>query len=231
MVRQAATRHGVSAVGVTLAATQSDWAAKAVIDSDLRDLVTIRLQDYRDIDDGPYDAISSIGMSEHVGRSHLRTYFERLYTLLRPGGRLLNHAISSLPLGHTGNRLALPAGLQTCLAGMVRANFIDRYVFPDGELVEVGEVVSAMQAVGFEVRHLESLREHYGLTLRKWVANLEHGWDEAVEAAGLGRSRTWRLYMAAAAKGFESGRTGVHQVLAVKPDAGRSGLPLRPAFG
>jgi cyclopropane-fatty-acyl-phospholipid synthase len=103
-------------------------------------------------------------------------------------------------------------------------------VFPDGELHEVGTVVSVMQDVGFEVRHVESLREHYGLTLRAWVANLEANWDAAVRAAGPARARVWRLYMAASALNFEAGRTAIHQVLAVKPDGGRSGLPLRPSF-
>jgi cyclopropane-fatty-acyl-phospholipid synthase len=106
-----------------------------------------------------------------------------------------------------------------------------RYVFPDGELLEVGTVISAMQAVGFEVRHMESLREHYGLTRRAWVANLEAGWDAAVAAAGLARARIWRLYLAASARRFETGHISVNQVLAVKPDRGRSGMPLRPAFG
>ncbi|MHB1887337.1 MAG: class I SAM-dependent methyltransferase, partial [Acidimicrobiales bacterium] len=103
-------------------------------------------------------------------------------------------------------------------------------VFPDGELVEVGAVVSAMQGVGFEVRHVESLREHYDLTLRRWVANLEDNWDAAVASAGLTRARTWRLYLAASARSFETANIGVHQVLAVKPDGGHSGLSLRPVF-
>jgi cyclopropane-fatty-acyl-phospholipid synthase len=111
-----------------------------------------------------------------------------------------------------------------------KRTFIDRFVFPDGELHEVGTIVSAMQQDGFEVRHLESLREHYGLTLRAWVANLEGQWDEAVAQAGEGRARVWRLYMAASAVGFEAGRIQVHQVLAVKPGGGSSGLSLRPRF-
>jgi len=111
-----------------------------------------------------------------------------------------------------------------------KRTFIDRFVFPDGELHEVGTIVSAMQQDGFEVRHLESLREHYGLTLRAWVANLEGQWDEAVGLASEGRARVWRLYMAASAVGFEAGRIQVHQVLAVKPAGGSSGLPLRPRF-
>jgi cyclopropane-fatty-acyl-phospholipid synthase len=103
-------------------------------------------------------------------------------------------------------------------------------VFPDGELHELGATISVMQGRGFEVRHAESLREHYGRTLRAWVANLEASWDEAVQEAGPGRARIWRLYMAASALNFEAGRTQVHQILAVKPDRGRSGMPARPRF-
>jgi cyclopropane-fatty-acyl-phospholipid synthase len=143
-------------------------------------------------------------------------YFGGLRRLLRPGGRLLNHGISRPPnAGRTRFR---------------RNGFIDRYVFPDGELHEIGSVVSTIQRSGLEVRHLESLREHYALTLRAWVRNLESSWDDAVAEVGSGRARVWRLYMAASALNFEAGRTQVHQVLAVRPDRGRSGLPLRPRF-
>jgi cyclopropane-fatty-acyl-phospholipid synthase len=216
MVLHAAAHHGVEAVGVTLSAAQAEAAAKRVAEAGLGDRVTIRLQDYRDVDDGPYDAISSIGMFEHVGEARLDEYFTRLHGLLRPGGRLLNHGISR-PGGQPRSRFR-------------RASFIDRYVFPDGELHEVGRVVTRLQDRGFEVRHVESLREHYALTLRAWVANLEAGWDDAVDAAGARRARIWRLYMAASAVGFEDGAISVHQVLAVRPDGGRSGLPLRPVF-
>jgi cyclopropane-fatty-acyl-phospholipid synthase len=215
MVRHAATHHGVSAVGVTVSRRQAEWGAKAVAEAGLGDRVEIRCQDYRDVGDGPFDAISSIGMFEHVGLSRLQLYFDQLRTLLRPGGRLLNHGISR------------PTGQQ---ARFARRSFIDRYVFPDGELHEVGSVVSAVQRAPLEVRHVESLREHYALTLRAWVRNLEAGWDEAVAAADVGRARVWRLYMAASALNFEAGRNSVHQVLAVRSDDGRSGFPLRPAW-
>jgi len=216
MVLHAASHHGVRAVGVTLSRRQAEWAEKAVAEAGLADRVEIRYQDYRDVADGPFDAISSIGMFEHVGLSQLRVYFDGLRRLLRPGGRLLNHGIGRPPnAGRTRFQ---------------RTSFIDRYVFPDGELHEVGSVVSTMQGTGFEVRHLESLREHYALTLRSWVRNLEDGWDEAVTEVGPGRARVWRLYMAASALNFEAGRTQVHQVLGVRSDDGRSGLPLRPRF-
>jgi cyclopropane-fatty-acyl-phospholipid synthase len=215
MALHAAQHHGAEVVGVTLSHEQEEVASKRVVDAGLSERVAIRVQDYRDVTDGPFDAISSIGMFEHVGAAKLAEYFDRLYALLPPGGRLLNHGISRPP----GER-----------ARFARAGFIERYVFPDGELHEIGSVVSAIQRAGFEVRHVETLREHYALTLRQWVANLEAGWEEAVGLVGPGRARVWRLYMAGSARNFEAGRTQVHQVLAVKPDAGRSGLPLRPAW-
>ena len=210
-----AARHGVRGVGVTLSAAQVELATRRAAEAGLAGRLEVRLQDYRDVGDGPYDAVSSIGMFEHVGLSRLQEYFERLHALLRPGGRLLNHGISRPP--------GAPARLS-------RRGFFDRYVFPDGELHEVGTVVSAMQRAGFEVRHVESLREHYALTLRAWVANLEANWDEAVHLAGAPRTRIWRLFMAGSAVLFEANRTQVHQILAVKPDGGHSGFALRPAY-
>jgi len=220
MVIHAAKEHGVRAVGVTLSQRQADWARHAVREAGLEDRVEIRYQDYHDVADGPFDAISSIGMFEHVGLRNLGVYFDRLFSLLRPGGRLLNHGIA---------RPARPGSTRTP-ARIRRRSFIDRYVFPDGELHEVGSVVSAIQRAGFEARHMETLREHYALTLRAWVANLEANWDACVADAGRARARIWRLYMAASALQFEANRTQVHQVLATKTDGGRSGLPLRPRF-
>jgi cyclopropane-fatty-acyl-phospholipid synthase len=226
MAMHAAREYGVSAVGVTLSRNQREWARKAVADAGLGDRVEIRTQDYRDVRDGPFDAVSSIGMFEHVGAANLGVYFGRLYRLLRPGGRLLNHGISRPGrIGPVTRRGPLPTPTR-----FKRGSFIDRYVFPDGELHEVGSVVSTMQGAGFEVRHGEGLREHYGLTLRAWVANLEANWDEAVAEVGAPRARIWRLYMAASALNFESGRTQIHQVLGVRADDGHSGMPLRPAF-
>jgi cyclopropane-fatty-acyl-phospholipid synthase len=219
MAMHAAREHGVRAVGVTLSRAQVEWAQKAVAEAGLADRVEIRYQDYRDVVDGPFDAISSIGMFEHVGLRNLGVYFDRLYSLLRPGGRLLNHGIA---------RPARPGRMRTP-ARIRRRSFIDRYVFPDGELHELGAVVSRMQASGFEVRHLEGLREHYALTLRAWVANLERSWDDAVLEAGEARARIWRLYMAASALNFQAGRTQIHQVLGLKNDAA-SRFPLRPRF-
>jgi cyclopropane-fatty-acyl-phospholipid synthase len=212
---QAAQRHGVNVVGVTLSRAQADLAAKRVAEAGVADRVEIRVQDERDVNDGPYDAISSVGMFEHVGAERLREYFLHLHELLRPRGRLLNHGI------------ARPPGARK--ARFARKSFIDSFVFPDGELHEVGNVVSTIQESGFEVRDLESLREHYALTLRNWVANLETNRREAVAHAGEGRYRVWRLYMAGSALNFEEGRTQIHQILAVRSDGGRSDLPLRRA--
>jgi cyclopropane-fatty-acyl-phospholipid synthase len=207
----AAREYGVQVTGVTLSQEQAAYAQKRIAHEGVRDLVEIRVQDYRDLRDGPYDAISSIGMAEHVGAAMLPTYAADLFDLLSPRGRLLNHAISRRP----GPR-----------AEFSRTSFIDRYVFPDGELEPIAAMVEALEGAGFEVRDVESLREHYALTLRAWVTNLEAHWDEAVRVTGAGRARVWRLYMSGSALAFQSNRIGVNQVLAVKPDErGRSGMP------
>jgi cyclopropane-fatty-acyl-phospholipid synthase len=216
MVMHAARHHGVQAVGVTISRRQAELAEKRVAEAGLSDDVEIRVQDYREVADGPYDAVSSIGMFEHVGEARLGQYFDRLHALVDPQGRLLNHGISR----PSGQRARLP-----------NRSFINRYVFPDGELHDVGRIVSLMQRKGFEVRHVETLREHYALTLRAWVDNLEAAWDAAVAEVGEQRARVWRLYMAGSAINFEAGRTQVHQVLATpSTDDGRSGMPLRPVF-
>ncbi|MGW5212922.1 class I SAM-dependent methyltransferase [Streptomyces sp. NPDC004051] len=214
MAIHAAREHGVSVVGITLSQEQAAHARKRVADEGLTDRVEIRVQDYRDVPDGPYDAISSIGMAEHVGAQRYLEYATALHRLLKPGGRLLNHQIARRPQRDESAYRLNP--------------FMDAYVFPDGELAPVGTTVSLLERAGFEARDVESIREHYALTLRRWVANLEAGWDRAVELAGPGRARVWLLYMAASALAFEHGRLGVNQVLAVRtPASGASGLPLR----
>lgn len=205
----AARRYGVDVVGVTLSAEQAALASKRVAEAGLTDRVEIRIQDYRDVNDGPFDAISSIGMSEHVGSEQMPRYTSRLRDLLRPGGRLLNHAIS----WNAGPTDPDPD------------SFIPRYVFPDGEMLSLGEMVTALETARLEVLDVEALRRHYALTLRAWVGNLEDHWDEAVEAGGAGRARVWRLYMAASALGFEDGTTGVNQILVQK--TGGDEPPLR----
>ncbi|MFI2752901.1 class I SAM-dependent methyltransferase [Cellulomonas sp. P22] len=215
----AARTYGVHVVGVTLAREQAAFARKRMADEGVADLVEIRVQDYRDVHDGPYDAIASVGMAEHVGAAMLSTYSADLFALLRPEGRLLNHAIARRPRADDD----APAPRRGLRAS---TSFVDRYVFPDGELETLATMVGAIEGAGFEVRDVESLREHYALTLRAWVANLESRWDEAVAVTSAGRARVWRLYMAGSVLAFESGRIGVNQVLAVRPaSGGTSGMP------
>ncbi|SCK10692.1 cyclopropane-fatty-acyl-phospholipid synthase family protein [Streptomyces sp. WMMB 322] len=214
LVLHAAREYGVRAVGITLSQEQATYARKRVAEEGLTDRVEIRVQDYREVRDGPYDAISSIGMAEHVGRERYREYAGDLYELLRPGGRLLNHQIGRRPVSDE--------------SAYEVDEFIDAYVFPDGELAPVGQTVSVLEEAGFEVRDLESLREHYALTLRAWVANLEAAFSEAARLSSYGRARVWRLYMAASALAFEHNRIGINQVLAVRTTpGGDSGLLLR----
>jgi len=223
MLLHAAEHHGVEGVGVTLSKPQADFARERVAERGLSDRVDVRFADFRDVHDGPYDAISSIGMFEHVGLSELDAYFARCRSLVRPEGRLLNHGISR---PHHAGKMHH----HRWAPNLMGRSFTERYVFPDGELHEIGNVVSAIQRAGFEARHMESLREHYALTLRCWVRNLETNWDAAVAEVGPGRARVWRLYMAAAAVGFEHDDNQIHQVLATATTDGASGMPLRPRF-
>lgn len=214
MALHAAREYGVQVVGITLSREQAVYARKRVAEEGLADRVEIRVQDYRDVKDGPYDAISSIGMAEHVGAARYREYAHTLHQLLRPGGRLLNHQIARPPEPDEGAYRV--------------DEFIDAYVFPDGELSPIGTTVGELERAGFEVRDVEALREHYALTLRAWVTRLERHWHEAVRLTSPGRARVWLLYMAASALGFEHNRLGVNQVLAVRPgNGGVSGMPLR----
>ncbi|WP_407838884.1 class I SAM-dependent methyltransferase [Streptomyces sp. DSM 116496] len=214
MALHAAREYGAKVTGITLSREQAAYARKRVADEGLADLVEIRVQDYRDVKDGPYDAVSSIGMAEHVGADRYRTYARTLYGLLRPGGRLLNHQIARRPEPDEE-------------AYRINA-FIDAYVFPDGELSPLGTTVGELERAGFEVRDVEALREHYALTLRAWVARLEEHWEEAQRLTSPGRARVWQLYMAASALAFEHNRLGVNQVLAVHTGTrSASGMPLR----
>jgi cyclopropane-fatty-acyl-phospholipid synthase len=209
MAIHAATHYRAEVVGITISREQVELAQKRVVEAGVGELVDIRMQDYRELGAERFDAISSIGMAEHVGAKRIGEYFGILHRALEPTGRLLNHAISSVG----GSRLG-------------RRSFVGRYVFPDGELLDVGDMVKAMERAGFEVRDVESLREHYARTLRSWVANLEFNWDAAVAAADVARARIWRLYMAGSAVGFEDGGINVHQVLGVVPTAdGASAMP------
>ncbi len=212
MVRYAA-RRGVRAIGVTLSAEQATWAQRAIAEEGLRELADIRHGDYRDVLIGGFDAVSSIGLTEHIGVANYPAYFTFLRDRLRPGGLLLNHCITR-PHNHPGS-----------IGG-----FIDRYVFPDGELTGSGHIISTAQDAGLEVLHEENLRQHYALTLRDWCANLVRNWDAAVAEVGLATAKVWGMYMAGSRLGFESNVVQLHQVLAVKLDRHGTdgGLPPRP---
>jgi len=214
MVMHAAREYGVKALGVTLSRNQAEWAQKAIVEAGLSDLAEVRYLDYRDVRETGFDAVSSIGLTEHIGKAKLPAYFRSLHGKLKPGGRLLNHCITR------------PDNKQPARTG----GFIDRYVFPDGELVGPGHLVSLMHDTGFEVRHEENLREHYAMTLAGWCENLEKHWDDAVTEVGLGRARVWRLYLAASRLGFERNNIQLHQVLGVKLDGTTSHMPLRPEW-
>ena len=217
MVMHAAREHGVKALGVTLSAEQASWAQRAIKEAGLSDLAEVRHMDYRDVTEGSFDAVSSIGLTEHIGKAELPGYFAFLYGKLRPQGRLLNHCITR-PDNKGPN--------------VVKDGFINRYVFPDGELEGPGYLLSLIHDTGFEVRHEENLREHYAMTLAGWCANLDEHWDEAVAEVGEGTARVWRLYMAGSRLGFERNQIQLHQILAVKLDAdGEAGMPLRPDWG
>ncbi|HVK20163.1 MAG TPA: cyclopropane-fatty-acyl-phospholipid synthase family protein [Actinokineospora sp.] len=216
MAIHAAKHYGVEVLGVTLSREQALWVQKEIAAQGLTDRVEVRHQDYRDVTESDFDAVSSIGLTEHIGAANLPAYFRFLAGKLRPHGRLLNHSIT-----------------RTTTTEQHRIGpFFDRYVFPDGELEGVGEIASAMQDNGFEVRHDENLREHYARTLAAWCANLDTHWAEAVRDAGLGRARVWALYMAASQLAFDRHELELHQLLGVKVDSrGGSGMPLRPTWG
>jgi cyclopropane-fatty-acyl-phospholipid synthase len=234
----AAQHFGARVVGITLSEPQANYATEQARLAGVSDLVEFRVQDFRDVNDGPFDAISSIGMSEHVGRKSLSSYTQLMFDLVKPGGRFLNHAIGRpvsfdddpRPSKTTERYRQMQIALGLRGPSKTGSQFIDRYVFPDGELHEVGALMSIFQAHGFEVRHVESLREHYAMTLRHWVDNLTKRFDEAVEEVGIERARVWRLYMAGSAVGFERHHLEIHQVLNVRPLKGQSIMDLRPSF-
>jgi cyclopropane-fatty-acyl-phospholipid synthase len=214
MVMHAAREYGVKALGVTLSAQQAAWAQAAIEREGLSGLAEVRHLDYRDVAETDFDAVSSIGLTEHIGKQNLPSYFSFLHGKLRPGGRLLNHCITR------------PDNTEP----PIRKNgFINRYVFPDGELEGPGYLISLMHDAGFEVRHEENLREHYARTLAGWCANLDAHWTEAVNEVGQATARVWRLYMAGSRLGFDRNHIELHQVLCVRLAAdGKSGMPLRP---
>jgi cyclopropane-fatty-acyl-phospholipid synthase len=212
MVRHAVRHHGVTALGVTLSKEQATWAQEAIRRDGLEDRAEVRHLDYRDVEESEFDAVSSIGLTEHIGVRNYPAYFGFLRDRLRPGGRLLNHCIT-----RPHNRPQSTGA------------FIDRYIFPDGELTGSGRIITEIQDAGLEVRHEENLREHYARTCRAWARNLAASWDECVAEAGEGTARVWGLYLAGCSRAFEVNDIQLHQVLAVKPhEDGSADFPLRP---
>ncbi|MCW2855052.1 MAG: methyltransferase protein [Marmoricola sp.] len=214
MVRHAAREYGVKALGVTLSAEQASWAQNKIKEEGLDDLAEVRHLDYRDVEEGAFDAISSIGLTEHIGVANYPAYFGYLRDKLTPRGRLLNHSITRADNKRTST-----------------GAFIDRYVFPDGELTGSGRIITEIQDAGLEVQHEENLRIHYAKTLAGWNRNLVEHWDECVAEVGEGTARVWGLYMAGSRMGFETNEIQLHQVLAGKttPD-GAGAFPLRPTW-
>lgn len=223
----AAEKYGVHVLGVTLSKNQAAYANERIAQAQPGERASVKLQDYRDLEAETFDKIVSVGMFEHVGISHLPEYFSQAYRLLKPGGLFLNHGISRRPAIHAKRKSFWENFIEQRLVGT--GSFVQRYVFPDGELAPVSEVNLLAETAGFEVRDVENLREHYALTLRHWVKRLEAQQAEAIQASSEITYRTWRLYMAASAYGFESGNINVNQSLLSKPANGKIDLPLTRA--
>lgn len=197
-----AAERGAQAVGVTLSRTQYEEANRVIRERGLTDRARVDLLDYRDLRGKTYDKIVSVGMFEHVGLANLKRYFRAAYEALRPGGLFLNHGIAEQSDGRTGGKVA---------------GFMDRYVFPDGELVAIGDGLAIAERAGFEVRDVENLREHYARTARDWVGNIERNRVSAIAATSEATYRIWRLYLAGSSQGFSIGRLGLFQSLLARP--------------
>jgi cyclopropane-fatty-acyl-phospholipid synthase len=214
MVRHAARHYGVKTLGVTLSREQATWGQERIKELGLDDLAEIRHCDYRDVTETGFDAVSSIGLTEHIGVKNYPSYFGFLHDRLRDEGRLLNHCITR---PHNRKEETGP--------------FIDRYVFPDGELTGSGRIVTDVQNAGLEVMHEENFRRHYAMTLAGWCRNLAENWDACVAEVGEGTARVWGLYMAGSRLAFERNEIQLHHVLATRTTAdGHDGFPLRPSF-
>lgn len=210
LVMHAARNYGVHAFGITLSTAQAQYARDRFRFAGLTDRCKVELCDYRDLDPpAQFDKIVSVGMFEHVGEAMLPDYFRRAWDLLRPAGVFLNHGIAA-----------------SALYERKGPSFVDKYVFPDGELVPINVTLRAAELAGFEVRDVENLREHYALTLRQWVRRLEAKSEEARHIVGDVAYRIWRLYMSGSAHGFAKGRLHLYQTLLSKPEHGNSHLPL-----
>ena len=214
LVIHAAQHYGVKALGITLSSNQAELANERIAEAGLLNRCRVRVCDYRDLNEtGTFDKLVSVGMFEHVGERRLPLYFQRAWQLLRPGGVFLNHGIAR---PETDRQSAAPT-------------FMNRYVFPDSELVPISRTLHYAEEAGFEVRDVESLREHYTLTLRHWARRLELHHDEILHVVDEPTYRVWRLFLSGSAYGFSAGWLNVYQTLLVKPDEGRSGLPLTRA--
>ena len=223
LVMHAAEHYGVDATGITLSPNQAAFAKERIAEAGLADRCRVAIRDYRTLTASDnFDKIASVGMIEHVGLTHLPVYFESVYRALKPGGLFLNHGIVSL--GEARPRVMR----ERIFRKFWRADaFIDTYVFPDGKLTATDDVIAAAEGVGFEVRDVESLREHYAMTLRHWVRSLEEKSDEAIALVGNHTFRVWRLYMSASANAFTKAAINIIQTLLAKPDVqGHSNIPL-----
>jgi len=197
----AATRHGARVVGVTLSGPQAELARRRAQEQGVADRVEIRVADYRELAGERFDAISSIGMVEHVGEERIDLYARRLAELLEPGGRLLNHGIAKLQDLDTRDEGA----------------FSERFVFPDGVPLPLSRILLALERAGFATTHVEGFADDYAETLRHWIERYESRYEEAVRIAGPERARIWRLYLRAARQGFQTGWASIYQVLAHRP--------------
>jgi cyclopropane-fatty-acyl-phospholipid synthase len=196
----AAREHGASVTGITLSEPQAELARRRAAEAGVQDRVDIRVMDYRELDEQPFDAVASIGMVEHVGRPKIDEYARTLARMLRPGGRLLNHGIARLAPGGTEG-----------------GPFNDAYVFPDGDTLQLSRILEALEGAGFETNHVEGFREDYSETLRHWARRLDDNLEQAERLAGRERTRVWRLYLRAARNGFDTRYVSVYQVRAAKP--------------
>lgn len=223
LIMHAAQRYGVDAVGITLSEAQASLGTQRIAAAGLSDSCRIELRDYRDLErKAEFDRAASVGMMEHVREDLQPGYFDAVYQVLKPGGLFMNHTIVSVAR-------ARPSTVMDRVRAYLwrRDSFIDKYVFPEGKLVTASHVIGSAERAGFELRDIESLREHYAMTLRHWIGGLEGHATEAVRIAGNRTYRVWRIYMASAAYAFASGRLNLIQALLVKSDReGRSEMPL-----
>jgi cyclopropane-fatty-acyl-phospholipid synthase len=196
----AAERHGVTVVGITLSEPQAELARQRVAERGLSERIEIRVQDYRETSDGPFDAVSSIGMVEHVGSRQIDVYASQLARLVKPGGRVLNHGIARLRHGDP------EAGA-----------FTQRYIFPDGAPLHLSRIQFALERAGLETHHIEDFRHDYAETLRHWARRFDDRLDDAIRLGGAERARVWRLYLRGARRGFETGFTSIYQVRCSRP--------------